>query len=116
MRDEIADTCALEVAPGLGDALGIHFKGQKPALAQLATQLQARPGDLTGIEELEQMAHKIHGSGAMFGFDIASDCAGDVEQLAASRPTDPQSLQKLADSIAVLEKEVHAAARARGLE
>ena len=36
MRDEIADTCALEVAPGLGDALGIHFKGQKPALAQLA--------------------------------------------------------------------------------
>jgi HPt (histidine-containing phosphotransfer) domain-containing protein len=90
---------------------------EMPRLQELAAQLRNAPaGDLTSIEELEQMAHKIHGSGAMFGFDAVSESAGKVELLAASRVVDAQSLQQLATLVNALEQDVRAAARSRGVE
>jgi len=34
------------------------------------------------MKDLEHLAHKIHGSGAMFGFDRVSDQAGEIEHIA----------------------------------
>jgi HPt (histidine-containing phosphotransfer) domain-containing protein len=91
--------------------------GELPRLQELIVQLRnAPPSDLSGIEELEQMAHKIHGSGAMFGFDAVSESARKVEILASSRAADAQSLQQLEAFVASLDQEVRAAARSRGVE
>lgn len=92
--------------------------GELPRLHELIGKLRApaQPVDVSVIEEIELMAHKIHGSGAMFGFETLSARAGDVELQAASRASDAQSLQRLADGIASLDTEVRAAARSRGVE
>lgn len=91
--------------------------GELPRLHELVGQLlAASPADPAGIEEIEQMVHKIHGSGAMFGFDALSERARDVEMQAASRACDEASLRKLEAGLAALDKEVRAAARVRGVE
>lgn len=43
---------------------------------------QAEGGSSTALKDLEHAAHKIHGSGAMFGFNELSDHAGTIEQIA----------------------------------
>lgn len=48
---------------------------------QLARLRGGDPGALTAIQEL---THKIHGSGAMFGFATLSEAAGEIEQLTVS--------------------------------
>ena len=40
-------------------------------------------GDTSVLSQLEKIAHKIHGSGAMFGFPSLSDAAGEIEKCAA---------------------------------
>ena len=52
---------------------------QALTLTELAAHLQ--PGDLTGIASVHEIAHRIHGSGAMFDFPAVSACAGEVERL-----------------------------------
>ena len=42
-------------------------------LARLAS------GDATMLTAVQEVAHKIHGSGAVFGFAQISDCAGQLE-------------------------------------
>lgn len=42
----------------------------------------AYDGDPIVIEQIERLAHKIHGSGSMFGYAGVSACAGDLEVLA----------------------------------
>jgi chemotaxis protein histidine kinase CheA len=37
--------------------------------------------DPTVIDKLEHMAHKIHGSGTIFGFSAVSESAGEIERL-----------------------------------
>lgn len=39
-------------------------------------------GDRSTPQELERLAHTIHGSGAMFGFPAISECGGKIEELA----------------------------------
>jgi HPt (histidine-containing phosphotransfer) domain-containing protein len=79
------------------------------------------------LKDLEQLAHKIHGSGAMFGFELLSDHAGEIEHLAgfmARREDDErfknlseQDLQqRLRDSVTKLDKVARAAAKERGIE
>jgi len=38
-------------------------------------------GDPIVIEQIERLAHKIHGSGSMFGYGAVSTCARDIESL-----------------------------------
>jgi CheY-like chemotaxis protein len=41
----------------------------------------AYDGDTIVIEQIERLAHKIHGSGSMFGYPAVSACAGALEVL-----------------------------------
>lgn len=66
----------------------------------------ARQGSMDALKQLGQMAHKIHGSGAMFGFDAVSERASAIERLARSTCTEP-TLDTLAVCIDELEEEVH---------
>jgi len=45
-----------------------------------------RSGDRDVLVGMQELAHKIHGSGAMFGFGALSDRAGEIERLIAAEP------------------------------
>ena len=45
-----------------------------------------RSGDRDALVAMQELAHKIHGSGAMFGFAALSDRAGEIERLIAAEP------------------------------
>lgn len=87
--------------------------GELSRLGELLGTL--RSGDESALKEIEQLAHKIYGSGAMFGFDSVSASARELE-LAAQSGESVDLLDRLGAYIAALEKEAHDAARARGLE
>jgi two-component system, OmpR family, response regulator len=89
-------------------------------------QMVARivPGHPCVLEEMERVAHSIHGAAAMFGFPAVSDSGGALESLVehvkrtASMP-DPETLRLLSERCEGLAEEVEAAwrglsARARG--
>jgi hypothetical protein len=40
-------------------------------------------GDEAVFKSIEMLSHRIRGSGAMFGFELVSDVAGEIELLAA---------------------------------
>jgi chemotaxis protein histidine kinase CheA len=40
-----------------------------------------RQGDLSALEEVERLAHSIHGAGALFGFPDVSAAGGAIEHL-----------------------------------
>lgn len=53
-------------------------------LGQLQTFIEeVSHGDADSLKNIEVLAHRIRGSGAMFGFDLMSDVAGEIELLAA---------------------------------
>jgi chemotaxis protein histidine kinase CheA len=54
--------------------------GELQRLKELLAQVEA--GTATALKDLEHAAHRIHGSGAMFGFHEMSDRAGDIERIA----------------------------------
>lgn len=86
-------------------------------LAQLHTHLeQARSGAADAVKEIERMAHKIHGSGAMFGFDAVSERADLLERVAAEGRGDSEFLQRLESGIAALEAQVKQDAQTRGIQ
>ena len=61
-----------------------------------------RSGDWNALVGMQELAHKIHGSGAMFGFAALSDRAGEIERLvasAAARPA-PDRLGALVEELA----------------
>jgi HPt (histidine-containing phosphotransfer) domain-containing protein len=64
----------------LGEKFLRRTQAEATVLGDLCERIQA--GDLTVLPQLEAMAHKIHGSGAMFGFPAVSECAGEIEHLA----------------------------------
>ena len=71
LREQLASIGARYLKRTLGDLQRI---------TELASDAQA--GSPTALKDLEQAAHKIHGSGAMFGFHEVSDHAGTIEQIA----------------------------------
>jgi chemotaxis protein histidine kinase CheA len=82
--------------------------------------VQARAGDAKALVQMGQIGHKVHGSGAMFGFDAVSDVAGTLERLvdghrARGEPTTPALLAQCATLIDQLQSATDAAARSRGL-
>jgi HPt (histidine-containing phosphotransfer) domain-containing protein len=99
--------------------------GEMARVRELAAQVETHtPG---ALKELERAAHKIHGSGAMFGFNDVSDRAREVEHLAASlgggdvpdhlhRLSEDALRARLADAVAQLDRATRSAAKAAGVE
>jgi chemotaxis protein histidine kinase CheA len=65
-------------------------------------------GDLNALNEIERAAHRIRGSGGMFGFNVVSDAASELE-IAAVGDVTADRLRDLAEQ---LDAQVHAALRA----
>jgi HPt (histidine-containing phosphotransfer) domain-containing protein len=93
------------------DAIGARYLQRTvhelPKLEELLAGVEADPAS---IKAIEQLAHRIYGSGAMFGFDGISARAHEVEVLAANGPN-----ERLATCVRALEDEVLAAAKQRGV-
>ena len=96
--------------------IGVRFvKRTIGEVAQLRAYLDsARCGSLDSLKELERLAHKISGSGAMFGFDELSERASQIERLASTGRTNSTSLDRIEDSLRALEGQVDKAAREGG--
>jgi HPt (histidine-containing phosphotransfer) domain-containing protein len=99
--------------------------GELTRIGELASQAQA--GSATAMRELQRAAHKIHGSGAMFGFHEVSERARTVEQLADYlaggdgpehlRALDQDELRlRLAAAVAQLDQVTRMSARNLGIE
>jgi HPt (histidine-containing phosphotransfer) domain-containing protein len=92
----------------LGEKFLRRTQAEATVLRDLVERIQA--GDITVVPELEAMAHKIHGSGAMFGFPAVSECAAEIEHLAEHLMTAEgaadvhtgNTLQRLKDCISQL--------------
>jgi CheY-like chemotaxis protein len=81
----------------------------------------AQDGGPVVMDQIERLAHKIHGSGSMFGYAAVSVCAGHLESLAEEvklRDTavcagiEPTVVQDLLDCTQRLAQAVEAAAQA----
>jgi chemotaxis protein histidine kinase CheA len=89
----------------LGEKFLLRTADQITTLREHLVRLRGGDRDaLTGIQEL---AHKIHGSGAMFGFAALSDRAGEIERLVVAEATSATS-----DRLSVLIDELAAALEA----
>ena len=68
-------------------ALGVKFlqrtQDQATTLRELLGSLAK--GDESVLARMQELSHKIHGSGAMFGFEEVSRVAGEIEQLCYDR-------------------------------
>lgn len=89
-------------------------------LVKLRELLAAVRGGAAGAkDQIQQMAHKIRGSGSMFGFDAVSERARELELLAhdASTVTSGNDfVQQLESRMSALEEQVRSAARQRGIQ
>jgi two-component system cell cycle response regulator len=81
---------------------------QALTLRRLFDSLQG--GDATYVTAMHDIAHKIHGGGAMFGFPAVSECAGEIERLvgtlltadpAAAPPADPGAQSRMREQLQV---------------
>jgi HPt (histidine-containing phosphotransfer) domain-containing protein len=104
-----------ELQQKIADIAGRYIQRTAGELAGLRELIdKARAGSAAALKEIEHLAHKIYGSGAMFGFETVSEQARELE-LAAKDGTDPQVFDKLQRHADGLEQQVQAALRARGL-
>ena len=98
----------------LGEKFLRRTRSEAVALRVLLGRIQ--DGDTTVLPELASMAHKIHGSGAMFGFQAVSEYGGEIEHLAERLVTaegapdvhTEQMLRRLTECIAQLAQAVEA--------
>ena len=84
--------------------------GEMAGLRDLIAKVRA--GNAAALQDIEHLAHKIYGSGAMFGFEPVSEQARELE-LAARDVIDPQMLDRLQAHVDVLEQRVRTALNAR---
>jgi len=83
----------------------------------------ARAGQWSELDELERLAHSIHGAGAIFGFPQLSAAAGAIERLLGERAPAPEAAERIGESalrrlavcIGQLSQEVEAAKRSAPL-
>ena len=89
--------------------------GEIGTLRDLLAKLRA--GESSRLKEIEHLSHKIHGSGAMFGFDGLSGQAREIEMTAGSGQADSPDLHaRLEQHIAALEAAATTTARERGIQ
>jgi HPt (histidine-containing phosphotransfer) domain-containing protein len=104
-----------ELQQKIADIGGRYIQRTAGELAGLRELIgEVRSGNAGALKEIEHLAHKIYGSGAMFGFEAVSERARELE-LAAKDVTDPGILDKLQQHADGLERQVQAALHARGL-
>lgn len=104
-----------ELQQKIADIGGRYIQRTAGELAGLRELIaKVRGGSATARKDIEHLAHKIYGSGSMFGFDAVSEQARALE-LAAKDATDPSMLDKLQQHADGLEQQVQVALRARGL-
>jgi len=103
MTGKITETELRDQVKTLSEKFLQRTAGQIPQLqAELARAAAA--GDRDALRTFQEVVHKIHGSGAMFGFDLISGLAGNLEELAMSRvdgaaATDPARIVTLANQM-----------------
>lgn len=110
------------------DSIGVRYitrtLGEMSRLKELSQQ--ALNGSPAAFKDVEHLAHKIHGSGAMFGFDRLSECAGEVEHIAGFlakgegpdeyKSLSPEALrEQLRDGVTRLDESARVAAQERGI-
>ncbi len=88
-------------------------------LPPLVAELRRRSGEalaaVAPMKRIEGLAHRIYGSGAMFGFEELSARAHDLEQLAAAGKLDAQCLRQLSACADALQDAARTAGRSRGV-
>lgn len=104
-----------ELQQKIADIGGRYIQRTAGELAGLRDLIgKVRAGNVGALKDIEHLAHKIYGSGSMFGFETVSEQARALE-LAARDVTDPQMLDKLQQHADGLDQQVQAALRARGM-
>jgi HPt (histidine-containing phosphotransfer) domain-containing protein len=104
-----------ELQQKIADIAGRYIQRTAGEIAGLRDMIaRVRAGDTSAVKDVELLAHKIYGSGSMFGFEAVSEQARALE-LAAKDVTDPSMIDKLQQHADGLERQVQAALRARGL-
>jgi HPt (histidine-containing phosphotransfer) domain-containing protein len=94
-----------------------YLKRTVTEIATLRDMLaKLRAGEASSLKEIEHLSHKIHGSGAMFGFDALSSEARQIELAAGSSANTPELHAQLEQYIAGLENAAAAAAKERGIQ
>jgi chemotaxis protein histidine kinase CheA len=97
-------------APDISRRFLSRTKTEVERSRELFTLYLASPkSNLSGIQNL---MHKIRGSGALFGFDVLSSCAMSVEKLAAG-PASADLAVQLEAALHALEVQVDSEVRAR---
>jgi HPt (histidine-containing phosphotransfer) domain-containing protein len=76
--------------------------------------------DFSPLRQLEHIAHRIHGTGASFGYARLSECGGEIERLAeqliqTEMPLDGAACEALDRSLERLSREIHAITATQGL-
>jgi chemotaxis protein histidine kinase CheA len=76
-----------------------------------------RSGDTAALRELEYLAHRLSGTGALLGFGSIGTCAGVIERLAETHAEnaapDQQVMQRITEYTAKLEQEIDLLAQTR---
>jgi len=105
-----------ELQQKIADIAGRYIQRTATEIAGLRELIaKVRGGDTAAVKDIEHLAHKIYGSGSMFGFEAVSEQARALE-VAAKEVTDPQQAEKLQSHADALEVQVQAALRARGAQ
>jgi HPt (histidine-containing phosphotransfer) domain-containing protein len=98
----------------IGDRYIKRTLGEVDQLGELVQR--AADGEADGWRQVELLAHKIHGSGAMFGFVEVSEGAGRIERLVSGQSFAPENdLTALRALIDDLRAAALASARDRGV-
>jgi HPt (histidine-containing phosphotransfer) domain-containing protein len=104
LQQKIADIGGRYIQRTAGELVGLREMIEK-----------ARAGNAAALKDIEHLAHKIYGSGAMFGFEAVSEKARALE-VVAKDVTDPARIVKLHRRAVALGQQVQDALRARGLQ
>jgi two-component system, OmpR family, response regulator len=109
-----------EQVQALYDAFLVRTRSEAATMRELVQR--SLGGDRPALTQLEKITHRIHGTGAVFGFSAISDCAEVIERMAerllakdaADSPLDPQSARELQSRFGQLVSEIEAAALSAG--
>jgi chemotaxis protein histidine kinase CheA len=101
-----------EQVAALGQKFLQRTQDQATSLRELLASLSE--GDESVLARMQELSHKIHGSGAMFGFDEVSRFAGEIEQLCYDRrqANEAGAMGSIAELVERLDQSIAALARA----
>jgi chemotaxis protein histidine kinase CheA len=99
-EEDPAEAQLREQVKVLGEKFLLRTAGQITTLREHVVRL--RGGDRDALAAIQELAHKIHGSGAMFGFAALSEAGGEIERLtmAAAGSDVSDRLDTLIDQLA----------------